>query len=422
VAIVNSSKAQVPFVGDLIDKATHVGGEQVWPTETNAVVMHLRAVPKFASTTGRGAFSASARKVFIAAAVTNNGLSAIDVDRASVRQLTNTDWALTGNWTLGEVVITADGAKGYIGSRAFGTSGRTRIFDTATMMVSSKTLGGGSGMGIIIVGPLVWCTYYGSGGVPPDTGLNIPHGIRTFDTVTDAASPPTGNSIYFGPQQIGAATGNPAESLAASTDAALVYASSSLGKCIYVVDVASRAVVNTITDTTKGIGTDVAAGTGRRLFTTAGNTIYELDGATGDGVATYNAPGVTFSQLKTVNGPRARLYATGTDGIHVFDITGTPVLLSIIKPKAPATAFTGRVTPYDDGDWGVVSITGGTTNYDSYALLHLGDVPGAVYDTADAAAEWEPMDDWTSDPPLPPQPLPDEWLYDTPDTAIGETP
>jgi hypothetical protein len=420
MAIVNNAGAdQVTFVGEFIDKATHVGDEQVWPTASNAVVMHLRTVPKFASTTAaRGAFSESARKVFIAAAVTNNGLSAIDVDRASVRQLTNTDWALTGNWTLGEVVVTADGSKGYIGNRQPGQSGRTRIFDPATGIVSSKTLGG-TGGGIVIAGGIIYCTYIGTGGTGTPPGMNIPHGLRTFDTATDASS---GTSIFFGPQQDGAATGNPAESLAASTDDAIIYASSSIGKCVYFVDVASRTVVNTITDVTTGIGSDVAAGDGRRLFTCKGADIYELDGETGAGVAAYNAPGVTFTQLKTVNGPRARLYATGTDGIHVFDITGTPSLVTVIKPKAPATAFTGRVTPYDDGNWGVVAITGGTTNYDSYALLHLGDVPVSTYATADAAAEWEPMEGWESDPPLPPQDLPDEWLYDTPENAIGETP
>jgi hypothetical protein len=420
MAIVNNAGAdQVPFVGEFIDKQTHVGGEQIWPTESNAVVLHLRAVPKFASTTAaRGAFSPATRKVFIAAAVTNNGLSEIDVDRARVRQLTNADWALTGNWTLGEVVFTADGLKGYIGTRAPGQLGRTRIFDPATGMVSSKTLAGGNGHGIVIADGIVYCTYYGTNGTPIDTGLNIPHGLRLYYTATDASA----GIVYFGPQQVGAATGNPADSLAASTDDAIVYASSSIGKCVYFVDVATRTVVNTITDVTTGIGSDVATGDGRRLFTCKGADIYELDGETGAGVAAYNAPGVAFSQLKTVNGPRARLYATGTNGIHVFDITGTPVLLSIIKPKAPATAFTGRVTPYDDGNWGVVAITGGATNYDSYALLHLGDVPGATYDTADAEAEWEPMTGWESDPPLPPQDLPDEWLYDTPENAIGETP
>jgi hypothetical protein len=320
------------------------------------------------------------------------------------------------------VVVTADGAKGYIGTRAVGSSGRTRIFDPATGIVSSKTLTGGNGQGIVIADGIVYCTYLGTGGAGDPPGLCVPHGLRTFDTATDAASPSGANTIFFGPQQVGAATGNPADSLAASTDDAIVYASSSIAKCVYFVDVATRTVVNTITDVTTGIGSDVATGDGRRLFTCKGADIYELDGETGAGVAAYNAPGVTFSQLKTVNGPRARLYATGTDGIHVFDITGTPVLLSIIKPKAPATAFTGRLTPYDDGNWGVVAITGGATNYDSYALLHLGDVPGATYDTADADAEWVPMTGWESDPPLPPQDLPDEWLYDTPETAIGETP
>jgi WD40 repeat protein len=273
---------RVGFVGEFIDRAVYVGDEKIFPKGTNISVIRGSSNP-----TQNGAvcgeFVEAAGVVYVLRRTTSNGIGVYDVARAKlVRVLESTPSA-----GINSIAFKPDGSKGWISGD---NPGGVYLFDPAR------------GVGEKISTTAANAVVFPPGGSEVYASHRNSRFIRTYAEDSNL--------------QVGAdiSTPNGADKLATNVGGSQVYAMSTAGKCVYVVDTATKTVLGPpITDTTEGIGSGLAGGSGNRCYTCKDSTVYSINTDTGTVEHQYESPGVVFSALRYVH-ETSRLYALSSLG------------------------------------------------------------------------------------------------------------
>jgi len=377
MAIVNSAGADlVAFFGDFIGRATYLGGEKIWPKDANISVIIANANPA-QNAPMWGEYSQASGMVYTARRTTSNSVGAFDVARGKLVKVFESNPTTSAGFN--SITFTEDGSRGWVSA----DSG-VYLFD--------PTLG----VGAKIDATAAWWAVSPSGGSEVYVSHRNSRLVRVYGAESNA--------------QVGAdiPTPNGGDKLAANASGSQVYSMSVAGKCVYVIDTASKTVLGApITDTAKGIGSGIAGGSGNRCYTCRDSVIYSINTDTGTVEHQYEATGVVFNALRYVP-ETSRLYGMSDTGkvIHVFDTSGSvPALVDTISLRMTGVQ---AMAPYDGGNWAITVHTPiDTSQRASNEIVYLGPAPDSTAVTAIAPEPWQPATGWVNSEPLPPQPMPD---------------